>query len=116
LLTEDGKQMARLVEQNFRILTKFFEEVLGMSSDVAMSDACKMEHLMSLETGRRLVWLMRYILTDESRAAKIHSVMANFRPGCETKEHCALCEGGECLTPPGEECMLHLNTEHRQSK
>lgn len=113
LLTEDGKQMARLVEQNFRILCKFFEEVLGMSSDVAMSDACKMEHLMSLETGRRLVWLMRYILSDESRAAKIHSVMASFRPGCESAEKCPLCEGGECLVPPGEECEFHTHSDRK---
>lgn len=107
LLTDEGKNMARLVEQNFRILSKFFEEVLGMTGEVAMSDACKMEHLMSLETGRRLVWLMRYILSDETRAAKIHSVMASFRPGCESADHCPLCEGGECLTPPGEECQYH---------
>jgi Mn-dependent DtxR family transcriptional regulator len=107
LLTDEGKNMARLVEQNFRILTKFFEEVLGMSSEVAMSDACKMEHLMSLETGRRLVWLMRYILSDEGRAAKIHSVMASFRPGCISAEECPLCEGGECLTPQGEDCEFH---------
>ena len=116
LLTDEGKNMARLVEQNFRILTKFFEEVLGMSSDVAMSDACKMEHLMSLETGRRLVWLMRYILSDESRAAKIHSVMASFRPGCESAEHCPLCEGGECLTPPGEPCACHADVLRRKEK
>lgn len=107
LLTEEGQRIARLVEQNFRILSKFFEEVLGVSSDVALSDACKMEHLMSLETGRRLVWLMRYILSDETRAARIHEVMSKFRPGCETAEECPLCHGGECLCPIGDVCEYH---------
>jgi len=107
LLTDEGHQMALLVEHNFRILSKFFEEVLGVSPETALSDACKMEHLMSLETGRRLVWLMRYILSDESRAAKINDVMACFRPGCESVEHCPLCDGGECLTPIGEDCEFH---------
>lgn len=107
LLTDEGHQMAVLVEQNFRILSKFFEEVLGVSPDTALSDACKMEHLMSLETGRRLVWLMRYILSDESRAAKINDVMACFRPGCESVEQCPLCDGGDCLTPIGENCEFH---------
>ncbi|MBX7255115.1 MAG: metal-dependent transcriptional regulator [Candidatus Hydrogenedentes bacterium] len=98
LLTEEGREIARLVEHNFRILSKFFQEVLGVSPNVALSDACKMEHLMSLETGRRMVWLMRYILSDESRAAKIHDVMACFKPGCESVEQCPLCESGECLS------------------
>ncbi|MFA6244261.1 MAG: iron dependent repressor, metal binding and dimerization domain protein, partial [Candidatus Hydrogenedentales bacterium] len=95
---EEGREIARLVEHNFRILSKFFQEVLGVSRDVALSDACKMEHLMSLETGRRMVWLMRYILSDESRAAKIHDVMSCFKPGCESVEQCPLCEAGECLS------------------
>lgn len=92
LLTEEGRQMAHLVEQNFRILSKFFEEVLGVSRSVALSDACKMEHLMSLETGRRLVWLMRYILSHGHTSSEIHQAMRCFRPGCETVEECPLCE------------------------
>jgi len=98
LLTDEGKRMAQLVEHNFRILSKFFEEVLGVSKGTALADACKMEHLMSLETGRRLVWLMRYILSDRSRATAIQRAMSCFRPGCEAVEHCPLCEGEEeCL-------------------
>lgn len=98
LLTQEGEAMANIVEHNFRILKKFFEEVLDVPQDVASGDACKMEHLMSLDTGRRLVWLMRYIMSDESRAAKFGETMGNYRPGCETIEHCPLCETGECLT------------------
>lgn len=113
LLTDEGHQMAVLVEQNFRILSKFFEEVLGVSPETALSDACKMEHLMSLETGRRLVWLMRYILSDESRAAKINDAMACFRPGCESVEHCPLCDGGDCLTPAGQDCEFHRGKGRR---
>lgn len=100
LLSEEGESMANLVEHNFRILSKFFEEVLGAPHDVALSDACKMEHLMSLETGRRLVWLMRYILSDESRAAQVHETMASYKPGSEPLASCPICEGGECLGDP----------------
>lgn len=100
LLSDQGHSMANLVEHNFRILSKFFEEVLGAPHDVALSDACKMEHLMSLETGRRLVWLMRYILSDETRAAQVNDTMASYKPGSESPESCPLCEGGECLGDP----------------
>lgn len=102
LLTDEGGHMAQLVEQNFRILSKFFQEVLGAPADVAHADACKMEHLMSLETGRRLVWLMRFILSNETRAAQIHEAMNCYLPGCESVEHCPLCDD-ECIAG-AEEC------------
>src|SRR5690606_30262582 len=98
LLSKDGEQMANLVEHNFRILSKFFEEVLGVPKDVAMADACKMEHLMSLDTGRRIVWLMRYIIGDGRRASQMRKAMECFQPGCESAHLCPLCDGeGECL-------------------
>lgn len=91
LLTDEGRRMAHLVEHNFRVLSTFFEEVLAVSGDVALADACKMEHLMSLETGRRLVWLMRYILSNKTTAGDVQNAMSCFRPGCEAVEHCPLC-------------------------
>ena len=91
LLTEEGADKARLVEDNFRILSDFFEKVLGVSNELAMADACKMEHLMSLETGRRMVWLMRYILSSEKRASEVCEVMKCF-------EEC----GGEAAIQDGE--------------
>ena len=102
LLTDQGREMAHLVEHNFRILSKFFEEVLGVSRELAMADACKMEHLMSLETGQHLVWLMRYILSDEKRAAQVHKALQCFKDGCdEIADSCPLCETEEdCLAGP----------------
>ena len=117
LLTEEGGHMASLVEQNFRVLSKFFQEVLGAPSDVAHADACKMEHLMSLETGRRLVWLMRYILSDETRAAQFHEAMSCYMPGCESVEDCPICDD-ECIVG-AEECVLrqqHDAQELEQAK
>ena len=96
LLTQSGNAMANIVEHNFRILSKFFVEVLGSPSEIASADACKMEHLMSLDTGRRLVWLMRYIMGDETRAAQINDVMSCYQPGCETVDQCPLCDG-DCM-------------------
>lgn len=81
LLTEEGKRIATLVEENFSILSRFFERVLGMDSDVAMADACKMEHLMSMETGRRLMALMRCLLSDPDLAEKVRNQMCNQQGG-----------------------------------
>ncbi|MCH7959862.1 MAG: metal-dependent transcriptional regulator [Candidatus Hydrogenedentes bacterium] len=105
LLTQSGNAMANIVEHNFRILSKFFVEVLGSPSEIASADACKMEHLMSLDTGRRLVWLMRYIMGDETRAAQINDVMSCYQPGCETVDQCPLCDG-DCMLG-AEDCALN---------
>ncbi len=101
LLTNKGHRMAHRVEHNFRVLAKLFEDVLGVSQGAALADACKMEHLMSSETGRGLVWLMRYILGDETRAAAVRSAMACFRRGCESDDSSSLFEGKvEGCAPP----------------
>jgi len=78
LLTEEGARVVEQVEQNFRTLSRFFEEVLGVSPEVAQADACKMEHLISLETGRRLLWLMALMLDNAEHAAAISQAMAAF--------------------------------------
>ena len=100
LLSDDGKQIAELVEHNFKILATFFEDVLGVPKEVALADACKMEHLMSLETGRRLLWLMRWIMSDETRMAKVNETMKTLSNAeCKSVEECPICKDtGACLS------------------
>ncbi len=78
LLTDMGERLANQIEQNSTILSRFMEVVLGVPSSVAHADACKMEHLLSLETGARLLWLMRSVLNDPERAKSFRDVMATF--------------------------------------
>ena len=75
-LTAEGERVVRDVEQNFGILSEFFERMLGVTPEVAQADACKMEHLMSLETGRGILRLMRFILSDPKRAGQVRKGMA----------------------------------------
>lgn len=78
LLTEEGARIAERVEQNFLILHRFFEEVLGASGEAARSDACKMEHLLGMETGMRLIWLMRHLLDDAKLLKVVREAMQGF--------------------------------------
>lgn len=80
LLTPEGERIAGLVEQNYMTLSQFFERVLGVESGAAFADACKMEHLMSMETGARLMYLMRYLLGDSELAVRLREKMKEF-PG-----------------------------------
>lgn len=75
LLTDDGVRMAHLVEDNFRLLSSFFEKALGVPPETALADACKMEHLMSLETGRRILCLMRTILSDPAHIEELRQAI-----------------------------------------
>ncbi len=112
LLTEQGDSIAKMVEHNFKILSTFFVDVLGVERDIALGDACKMEHLMSLETGRRLVWLMRYIMSNKSELSQLNQTMACFRPGCESVEYCPVCDG-DCLAGDDFECEMHDDNQKK---
>jgi len=87
LLTEEGQRIANLVEQNFLVLSQFLQRLLGVEADVAVADACKMQHLMSMDTGRRLMRLMRYLLTDEELAVKVREQMKSLREGRSARQH-----------------------------
>lgn len=69
LLTPRGHRIAHQVKHNYELLARLFHEVLGVPQDIALSDACKMEHLMSLETGRRLVALLSGMMDGTEAAA-----------------------------------------------
>lgn len=79
LLTEEGEKIARSVEHNFVILSYFFERVLQVDSDTARGDACKMEHLMSMDTGKRLLWLVSKLMDDETTAEKVRKIVSEYR-------------------------------------
>ena len=81
LLTEEGARVVALVEQNFHILSQFFQRVLGIEHDAAFADACKMEHLLSMETGRRMMHLMKYLLSDDELAVQVRERMKRI-PTC----------------------------------
>jgi len=100
LLTEEGKRIVSLVENNFVILSKFFENVLHIDKDVALGDACKMEHLMSIETGQRLLGLVRFLLSDDPAAARVRQEVEKIKSGCDqpSVEDCPICGGaGSCM-------------------
>jgi len=100
LLSEEGMKIAGSVENNFVILSKFFENILMVDKETALGDACKMEHLMSIDTGRCLLWLMRNILNDKDLRDRVHKVMQRQKTGCDPSQvqGCPICgEVGECL-------------------
>jgi DtxR family Mn-dependent transcriptional regulator len=46
-LTDEGEAEARKIYARHRVLSRFFEEILGVPAQAALEDACSMEHSLS---------------------------------------------------------------------
>jgi len=60
-LTQDGVAVASRVYARHEMLSRFFEEVLLVPSEVAVKDACSMEHILSDTSLDRLVRMFEFI-------------------------------------------------------
>ncbi len=112
LLTDEGMNLARTVEHNFVLLTCFFENVLGMDSELARADACKMEHLLSEESSKALIRFLRILLSKKDFVKDLSEQLKHDDTQCEADQPCPLCQpAGECLMPPGrfKQCPLQAH-------
>lgn len=53
-LTAQGRAKASAIYERHLTITRFLEEVLGVSSDNASTDACRIEHVISDETFQKI--------------------------------------------------------------
>ncbi len=59
-----------------------------------------MEHLMSAETGQRLIGLMHFIEGDDDRIKAFRAFVESGELQCQDVASCPICED-ECLAAPG---------------
>jgi Mn-dependent DtxR family transcriptional regulator len=67
-LTESGETVARQVIYNRTTIVQFLNKVLGIERQAAEIDACKIEHLLSPETGHQILALVQCLLSDDPSA------------------------------------------------
>jgi DtxR family transcriptional regulator, Mn-dependent transcriptional regulator len=65
-LTELGEKTARIIIANFEMLTRLLSEVFGVDKESAMSDACGMEHIVSVQTLDRIGIFLDFIKDEQS--------------------------------------------------
>lgn len=53
-LTAQGRAKASAIYERHLTITRFLEEILGVSSDNASTDACRIEHVISDETFQKI--------------------------------------------------------------
>ena len=57
-LTPEGQKIADDIQYKEDILLRFFTEILGVDKDIALKDACRMEHTISDETLAKLIFFI----------------------------------------------------------
>ena len=80
-LTPKGIKLAKAVLQRHEILVEFFNAALGMNGDYAKAQACRVEHVIDMETAQRFQNLTRWIKTVNREA----SPPGNFPDKAETE-------------------------------
>jgi DtxR family Mn-dependent transcriptional regulator len=68
-LTEAGRRIASEITRRHEVLAAFFEKVLGVDSQRAQANACRIEHQVDRQVLDRIGQLTRFICSD-SRAGQ----------------------------------------------
>ena len=102
-LIEEGQRLAELVELNDKLLELLFGEVLGVDQDQAEIDACKIEHLLSIEVSTRLSAFVKVWQSDAPEVAAFKALLKKSRHQCAgDSAQCEICQG-LCIKPQPEE-------------
>jgi Mn-dependent DtxR family transcriptional regulator len=84
-LSAEGRRLAEIVEQNDQLLQRLFREVLGVNADQAEVDACKIEHLLSIETSIKLKQFLEAF--DAESAVSFRKHLRRTRPRSDPQDH-----------------------------
>jgi len=91
-LSDQGKLLAELVECNDEVIETFLRDVLGVEPEQAEIDACKIEHLLSIDTSIKLAGFLKFI---GSSNRVVNDFMREFRKTELTCNHnveeCTIC-------------------------
>lgn len=70
-LTEKGRREADRIYRKHKMFQQLFEEVLGVPSEQAEDDACKVEHLVSETTVERVKLFLDFIESPEGNGSVV---------------------------------------------
>ena len=89
-----------VVEKNDELLEGFFRDVLGVSAEQSEVDACKIEHLLSIECSVKLAAFIRVIRSDHKAVKDFTKLLRKETATCsQGSERCPTCQ---------EECFYEL--------
>ncbi|MFV2072518.1 MAG: metal-dependent transcriptional regulator [Thermoanaerobaculales bacterium] len=98
-LTPLGAELVARIASKREVMKVFLHEVLGVSDVTAERDACKIEHLISEETGAGLVRFIHFLRSEDKIANDFLQRFEEATAHCPPGAHCGLCN---------EVCLLNL--------
>lgn len=90
-LTRAGADLVARVASKREVLRVFLSQVLGVSAATAEVDACKVEHLLSEETGAALVRMIRFLRSQRPAARTFLRQFRALAAKCPHDGRCELC-------------------------
>lgn len=93
-LTEKGMEIVNNVLAIRSLFIRFFTEVLNLPEKIAEEEACKIEHLISIDTARRLMSFLGFYLNDSPLSRQVREEYRRFMFSCT--DDCSICET-DCL-------------------
>lgn len=96
LLSERGRVLVQTIQSKRLVLIRFFRDILGVEAETAEVDACKVEHLISHETGEKLLAFVQYLFSKKKTSPNLLSEFRNYQLDCGDTDACPYCID-ECL-------------------
>lgn len=101
-LTRPGADLVVRIAGKREVVLRLLRDVLGVPARRAELDACKVEHLLSEETGGALVHLVRFLGSGHPAARSFLDAYRETVRDCPPSRHCEFCTR-ECLLRSGED-------------
>jgi Mn-dependent DtxR family transcriptional regulator len=99
-LSDSGQRIIDGIRAKREIVQQFLRDVLGMEPRQAEIDACKVEHLFSLEAAERLLHFLTFAVSDSPVARTFLNAYRNDTDICHDLTRCPVCE---------DSCLLHID-------
>lgn len=90
-LTDKGKHLAEEIIAKKVILRRFLEDILHVKPNQAEVDTCKIEHLISSETGAKLLSFLKFMMSDKEIVQRLLKAFWSQHEICEGLGKCPIC-------------------------
>ena len=98
-LSDEGQRLAELVELNDKLLEILLGEVLGVDPEQAEIDACKIEHLLSIDSSTQLSSFINLWQSDKPEVEAFKKLLEKSKQECSgDSENCDVCSR-LCIQP-----------------
>ena len=91
-LPESGLDIVNTILTKRRTFESFLKMVLDVPNVTAITDACKVEHLLSQDTMHKMMSFMGLYLSDDEMAVTFRERFKEFSVLCHPEEDCVNCK------------------------